>query len=66
MEKLIRLSALASSPKRAGLIPLSRTTIWRLVRSGEFPPPVKVGGRATCWLESEVVAYLQGLKRVGG
>jgi predicted DNA-binding transcriptional regulator AlpA len=62
MDRLVRLSEIASSPKRAGLIPLSRTTIWRLVRSGDFPSPVRLGGRVTVWFESEIRQYLEVLR----
>ncbi len=62
MDRLVRLSEIASSPQRAGLIPLSRTTIWRLVRSGDFPSPVRLGGRVTVWFESEIRQYLEVLR----
>jgi prophage regulatory protein len=28
---------------------LSHTTIWRLLRAGKFPPPVKVSERLKAW-----------------
>ena len=31
---------------------LSRTTIWRKVRSGEFPPPVQLSANAIGWFEN--------------
>ena len=33
---------------------LSRSSIYRLVKNGDFPKPVKLGERASAWLESEV------------
>jgi predicted DNA-binding transcriptional regulator AlpA len=35
----------------------SRTTIWRNVRDGKFPQPIKIGD-STRWIESEVDAWL--------
>lgn len=35
-----------------------RSTIWRLVREGNFPPPRRAGA-VTYWLESEVLAWLR-------
>jgi prophage regulatory protein len=37
---------------------LSRAAIYRRVAAGTFPRPVKVGERASAWLESEVTAWI--------
>lgn len=37
---------------------MGRSTVWRRVREGEFPPPRRVGG-VTYWLHSEVVEWLR-------
>ena len=37
---------------------IARTTIYRLMRCGEFPEPLKVGPRAVRWLESEIETWL--------
>jgi prophage regulatory protein len=37
---------------------LSRTTIYRLVRAGEFPAPRQISLRAVAWVESEVDAWV--------
>ena len=37
---------------------LSRTTIWRLVRRGEFPAPRRLSANAIGWLASEVEAWI--------
>jgi len=33
---------------------LRKTTIYDYVRAGKFPPPVRIGNRATGFIESEV------------
>ena len=41
---------------------LSRTSIWRYVKSGSFPEPVSLGGpgsRTTGWYASEVADWLE-------
>lgn len=38
---------------------LGRDTIYRMVRKGEFPRPVKISERASGWLLSEVDAFIQ-------
>jgi len=37
---------------------LSRTTLWRLVRDGGFPPPVKVSPGRVAWPEATVNAWI--------
>ena len=37
---------------------LSRTTIWRLSRSGEFPSPIRLSVRAIGWRRLEVEGWL--------
>ncbi len=42
----------------------SRTTLWRRVRAGEFPAPVKTGVSGTAFYEDEVDAAQANLPRV--
>jgi len=37
---------------------LSRSQIYNLVSQGTFPKPIKLGERASGWLESEVCAWI--------
>ena len=40
---------------------LSRTTLWRRIKSGDFPPPILLGGpgsRAVGWRRAEVQAWI--------
>jgi len=38
-------------------IKFSDTHIWRLVRDGDFPKPVKIGNR-NHWVETEIDQYI--------
>ena len=40
-------------------LPFSASTLWRKVRSGTFPSPVKLGPAITAWREQEIVTWLQ-------
>jgi predicted DNA-binding transcriptional regulator AlpA len=51
---LLRLSTL----KDWGLLPLSRSTLWRKIRSGDFPQPVKVSSNAVAWRVDEIRCWL--------
>ena len=45
---------------------MSRSTLWRLVKTGQFPAPVKVGGpkgRAVRLLRVEVEEWIANLER---
>lgn len=38
---------------------LSRSAIYARMQAGDFPPPVKLGERASAWPEHEVMAWCQ-------
>lgn len=44
----------------SGLTGLSRSTIYRNVWQGSFPPPLKLGTRAVGWRESDVERWIEG------
>lgn len=48
------------------IVPLTTSTIYRLMRSGKFPAPIKIGGRNVRWLRSEVLDYLKSRPRATG
>lgn len=48
---------------------LSRTSIWRYIKSGSFPRPISLGGpgtRAVGWYASEVKDWLENRPRKTG
>jgi predicted DNA-binding transcriptional regulator AlpA len=45
-----------ATPPVPGLLPVGKTTIYKLVKEGRFPAPVKVlGGRASYWRYGDVL-----------
>lgn len=44
---------------------LSRTTIWRMERSGQFPKRVQLGAKCVGWIEGEVIDWIETRPRVG-
>lgn len=56
--RIIRIAELASTPKKAGILPVSPATIWRWVRDGKFPKPFKLGPCVTGWHTHEVDAFI--------
>jgi len=53
----IRLRALATAPDRPGRIPLSANSIWRLVREGRFPKPVRLSPGTTAWRLQDIETW---------
>lgn len=46
---------------------LSKTTIWRRVRDGEFPVPLKLGSlktRSVGWREEDIEEWLDSLDEI--
>ena len=39
-------------------VALGRSTIYRLISKGQFPRPVKIGGKAVRWVVSEIDAWV--------
>jgi prophage regulatory protein len=58
-ELLIRINELASHKGRPGMVPVSPATLWRWVKAGKFPAPVRLSDRVTAWEASKVNAWIQ-------
>jgi predicted DNA-binding transcriptional regulator AlpA len=39
------------------LVPFSPSTLWRKVKAGEFPQPVKISSHITAWRVSDIRAW---------
>lgn len=48
MDKILRLPAVSAA------VGLGRDSIYRLIREGKFPKPIKISERASGWLESDL------------
>jgi prophage regulatory protein len=51
--KILRL------PEVLALTGLGRDSVYRLAKRGDFPHPLKLSERASGWIESEVVAFIE-------
>ena len=45
------------------IIPLSRTSIYRKVKDGVFPKPIKLGTLAIGWLESDINEWIENKQK---
>ena len=57
----VRQSELIPKP-----IPFSPATLWRKVKDGTFPAPVKLSERVTAWRVEDVRAWMQALSHGRG
>jgi predicted DNA-binding transcriptional regulator AlpA len=44
------------------MVPFSPATLWRKVRSGGFPKPIKLSENITAWRYEEVQAWIEAQK----
>ncbi len=56
--KVMRVADIATTPKKAGALPVSPATIWRWVRENKFPKPFKLGNCVTVWHASDVEQFI--------
>jgi prophage regulatory protein len=57
----VRESQLVQSPKRPATpapLPFSAPTLWRKVKAGTFPKPIKLAERVTAWNVGSVRAWM--------
>ncbi len=55
----VREKILVNQPKgRAGVLGISRTTLWRKVMAQEFPQPVKLSAGVTAWRVEDVRQWI--------
>lgn len=52
---------LLREPEVAKFIGVSTSTVRRLVNRGEFPKPVKIGGKLIAWRSAEVQRWIDRL-----
>jgi len=38
---------------------LARSTLYQMMQTGHFPKPVRIGGRAVAWLESDIDEWIE-------
>jgi len=54
-DRLIRIRDVAY------LVGMSKATIYRKLKSGEFPQPVSTGGSSVRWKESDIMMWIEAL-----
>jgi predicted DNA-binding transcriptional regulator AlpA len=49
-----------SNPPIPAVYPVSRSTWWAGVKTGKFPPSIKLGVRTTAWRVEDIQALIRG------
>ena len=49
MPTYLRMRQLATTPTRAGRLPISKATLWRWCATGQFPKPVQLSPGISAW-----------------
>ena len=69
-KRYIQISELATTKNSSGLLPISPTTCWRLVKRGLLPAPFKLGPGTTVWdydeIEQAIAAFKSKRSTKGG
>ena len=52
-----------AKPPQPGLIPIGASSWWEGVKSGRYPPKVKLGPRITAWRVEDIRALIERLGR---
>ena len=47
-------------------VPVSRTTLWRMERAGNFPKRIQISANRIGWLEADVDAWVEERKQGHG
>ena len=45
-----------------GPLPISKSSFWQRVRTGEYPTPVKLGPRTTAWRRRDITDLIRRLE----
>lgn len=45
------------------LLAISKSSLYRMIRHGEFPNRLKIGPRKSRWTHSSVAAYIESLQQ---
>lgn len=61
MGEMRQFDPLLRRPEVERLTGLSRPTIYRQIKAGQFPRPRRIGVQAVAWLASEIEAWRQAL-----
>ena len=63
MDKPLEERRIVRMDEVSKLTGLARSTIYKKVSDGSFPPPIRLGARAVGWHMSDIVTWLEAPER---
>ena len=57
------MSNLISLPELIKRLKISKTSIYRMIKAGKFPRPLRLGARASRWREDEIEKWIASRAR---
>ena len=57
-DRLLRISQIIPH-----ILPISKSQFWQKVKTGEFPQPIKLSERTTCWRASSIYKLIEDRAR---
>lgn len=57
-KRVVRISEVATTKDRKGIVPVSPATWWRWCSAGIAPAPFKIGPNTTVWALDEIERFL--------
>ena len=63
--RYMRVTDITTTSKHKGILPVSPSTLWRWVRQGKFPAPVRLTSCTVVWKESAITAWLAAQEQAG-
>ena len=63
----LRLNQIIGKPKanppQLGIFPVSASTWWAGVKSGKYPPPVKLSQNVTAWRAEDIIELIDSINK---
>lgn len=63
--RYVRVTDITTTAKRKGILPISPSTLWRLIKAGSFPKPVRLSSKVVAWRASDITAWLAAREQAG-
>lgn len=59
LEQIPRTGYLRQGQILGSIVPISATTLWRWVRLGKFPRPIKLSSKVTAWRAADIRTWME-------
>ena len=64
MPTSLPLTGYMRQPAVLSIVPVSASTLWRLIRQNKFPKPTKLSSRVTAWRAEDVYSWIESTQKL--